>query len=141
MRSDCAEVGGRTVCKEDKTGDRYCQPGAKCSCMADQFCSKKDTCVKPGKQTTNDIKKYNLLYTAPCTSNLDCESSPSKPVCKETVEGGVKVCQGPDTSVEECLPAQFVDSQGRCKDIKKTPGISHSILYRILASHTCSSLW
>ena len=141
MRADCAEVGGKTVCKEDKAGDRSCQPATKCSCMADQFCSNKDTCVKPGKLLTNNNKKYSQLYSAPCTTNLDCESSPSKPVCKETVGGGVKVCQGPDTSVEECLPAQFVDSQGKCKDLNKDPGISHNILQTMLVSLPFSSLW
>ena len=65
--------------------------------------------------------KRKLTFAATCQSNSDCDSSPSKPVCKETIPGGTKVCQG--ISSQECLPLQYTDAKGRCIEMEIVKGI------------------
>ena len=57
-------------------------------------------------------EKRNISAT--CESNSDCEASPIRPVCKETVPGGTKICQNTGASSKECLPKQFSDAEDNC---------------------------
>jgi hypothetical protein len=57
-------------------------------------------------------EKRNISAT--CESNSDCEASPIRPVCKETVPGGTKICQNTGASSTECLPKQFSDAEDNC---------------------------
>ena len=60
MRSDCIVLGGRSVCKEGKEGEKTCLKDLdkKCSCMADQFCSSNNTCVTEKPEGSTPGKKF-----------------------------------------------------------------------------------
>ena len=69
VRSDCIVLGGRSVCKEGKEGEKTCLQDLekKCSCMIDQFCSNNNTCVTektadsgPGKNKVKKLQNYRL---------------------------------------------------------------------------------
>ena len=62
VRSDCIVLGGRSVCKEGKEGEKTCLKDLdkKCSCMADQFCSANNTCVTQKPEGTPGKKKIFL---------------------------------------------------------------------------------
>ena len=85
MRSDCIVLGGRSVCKEGKEGEKTCLKDLdrKCSCMADQFCSANNTCVTekpegsaPGKKRIFSINvvwcKYIIVLML-CYSRFSME--------------------------------------------------------------------
>ena len=62
------------------------------------------------KSGRNEKRKISATYE----SNSDCEASPIRPVCKETVPGGTKICQSTGASSKECLPKQFSDAEDNC---------------------------
>ena len=67
------------------------------------------------------IKKKVIKISATCSTNADCESSPSKPVCKELIPGGSRACSPKASSGKECLPVQFL-AEDSCKSVVELPG-------------------
>jgi hypothetical protein len=112
--SDCADIPEKSNCKQEKDGESTCQSPSKCSCLDDDYCTMEDTCRKPGIQIYKSTKNEKRNISATCESNSDCEASPMRPVCKETVPGGTKICQSSGASSKECLPTQFTDAEDNC---------------------------
>ena len=61
-----------------------------------------------------------------CSTNSDCESSPSEPVCKETIPGGSKICQKPSSCSKECLPGDYCAATNICRMGEPKTGKIHS---------------
>jgi hypothetical protein len=58
----------------------------------------------------------NLSISVSCISNSDCEFETL--VCKESVDGGQKICQASSTCTETCSSVEFCDSTNTCQDSK-----------------------
>ena len=58
----------------------------------------------------------NWIISVSCISNSDCESETL--VCKESVDGGQKMCQASSTCTETCSSVEFCDSTNTCQDSK-----------------------
>ena len=61
-----------------------------------------------------------------CSTNSDCESSPSKPVCKETIPGGSKICQKPSSCSKGCLPGDYCAATNICRMGEPKTGKIHN---------------
>ena len=83
----------------------------------------KENVLNQVNMTISNIGITRRNISATCTSNADCESSPSHPICKETVNGGSRTCQSTKSCTTECLPAKFCDPANKCREIKKSKGI------------------
>jgi hypothetical protein len=103
--AECLTISASYVCMPSgKSQDLTCQkPGDnQCDCSQDEYCTVEGRCKKP----------------AFCSTNSDCESTPSTPVCKQYMPWGAKLCQSGKTCRRDCLPRQFCDARSRCKGKK-----------------------
>ena len=51
--TDCSEIPGRGVCKQEKDGKTTCQPQSFCLCSDEEFCNLQGKCIRPG--TTMEV--------------------------------------------------------------------------------------
>ena len=125
--SDCSTIPGRSDCKyelglgELEIGEKTCRPTSECSCSDDEFCVLESFCYKSG--TFQYFPRFSLnKVLAFCSSNSDCESSSTTPICKEVISGGSKICQAPKSCTRDCLPAEFCADGNICRAKGKLPG-------------------
>ena len=67
----------------------------------------------------NNLPAEEILKAkAECYDNSDCESS-SKPVCKEVVPEGHRICQPKESCISDCGERQYCTSSNTCEIIRK----------------------
>ena len=84
------------------------------------------------------------IFSESCNSHNDC--SPGNPVCKETVAGGLKICQAVSTCSITCSSGEFCDAANQCQYGKKhthIPARYTHTLYSVVAcgqTSDCSAI-
>ena len=127
-RFDCPLIPGRHACRPEENGLAR-KSNQNNVCLQMMYIV---TWRMNGRSQVKGLHKaifftlHNLILITKsldfCSTNSDCESFPSKPVCKQAMPHCSKTCQSTRSCRRDCLPVQYWDYKRRCKGKKTKKG-------------------